>query len=367
MSQPKGPELRERSVREIDIDIAMSMIFEAYGIFSSWFAARMGIRTDTVSCGQSIRSLHVGTGMKRGETDIVLLLHGDGADNTHLIHIENKILAPFLPRQAEEYGNRALAHGKALGVHAGNCHTCLIAPSCYLDKKDEVGFFDAAISYEKIAAQLKTMPGVCAILGARMEQAVRESAQVMMPRAKPQKPERDEEESRSRIMASVPMKGAWIRPKNMSQDDKKTVEALVRERHLVRADPRARVYLRGPKATTPSPASAADLEAVLRMLNPLLMVALTSLNQKYILRELSHNVRRSGHFDADMKLTIKGSAKMKIWNLILRHYGLTIPRDHPHLYWDTRNGYNPRSGSMIVVEKLLQRVSECNETTSLAA
>jgi len=367
MSQPKGPALRERSVREIDIDIAMSMIFEAYGIFASWFAAKMGIRPATMSCGQSIRSLHVGTGMKRGETDIVLLLQGHSADNTHLIHIENKIRAPFLRRQAEEYGNRALAHGKALGVHASNCHTCLIAPSCYLDKKDETVFFDIAISYEEIAAQLKTMPGICAILAARMEQAVRESAQVMMPKARPQKPERDEEASRSRIMASVPMKGAWIRPKGMSQDNKKTVEALVRDRHLVRADPRARVYLRGPKARTPSSASAADLGTVLRMLNPLLMVALTSLNQRYILRELSHNVRKSGHFDADMKLTLKGSAKMKIWNLILRHYDLTIPREHPHLYWNTRAGYNPRNGSMIVVEKLLQRIAECNETTNLAA
>ncbi|MCB1471004.1 MAG: hypothetical protein KDK08_28450 [Rhizobiaceae bacterium] len=89
---------------------------------------------------------------RQSETDIFLVFEMATGERFAL-HIENKIDAPFMPFQPEDYGPRAAHMANNRWVPYADFATMLIAPRAYLaNQAEKCGLFDTTISHEEIAA-----------------------------------------------------------------------------------------------------------------------------------------------------------------------------------------------------------------------
>lgn len=81
-----------------------------------------------------------------GESDLIALYQDD--KELLAVLIENKISAPFMPKQAQRYHKRGRA-----GIEDGSWDkyvTCLLAPQIYLDSDHGENVFDYQIAYEDL-------------------------------------------------------------------------------------------------------------------------------------------------------------------------------------------------------------------------
>ncbi|MBZ5555193.1 MAG: PD-(D/E)XK nuclease family protein [Acidobacteriia bacterium] len=134
-------------VSERDVDLLLLEEFIASPGFVRWFMKRLALK-DGVN--HKVISAHRSVTQSIGESDIeVVLSNSEG--HTHYLLIENKIGASLQPRQADRYHERARTYQEQ-----GRCKgftTVLVAPKNYFGSGPRrTKGFDAAISYEEIAA-----------------------------------------------------------------------------------------------------------------------------------------------------------------------------------------------------------------------
>ncbi len=137
-------------VAERDVDSLVVEELECSAAFRRWFldsvVEPMGRPKWTSIDEPAARHSVTAPSKAQGETDVEFGFTSDGRRT--LILIENKIDAPFQPRQAERYRERAVQL-----CESGECTECLtvlLAPDEYLTSTSGCEEFDVTVSYEQM-------------------------------------------------------------------------------------------------------------------------------------------------------------------------------------------------------------------------
>ena len=141
---------------EARLDLLLAQELNADLEFARWVAERAGFSTAGRAVVESDVDMNVVDTDGRippdghGETDVrVGMTSSDGSRDVVLI--EDKVRAPFQPKQAERYERRAAATG---------ARTLLIAPAAYLAKAPSpAAGFDGSVSIEEMAERIEGAGG----------------------------------------------------------------------------------------------------------------------------------------------------------------------------------------------------------------
>jgi hypothetical protein len=140
-------------VDEQDIDLMLLEELCVSPSFRSWLVETLF--GGNLEVGEFQGAWHSVTDPSGGESDLILAFIPPGRDRVTALLIENKIDAPFQPRQDEQYRERG-ERGRDVGLWH-DFHTCLIAPRKYLETNRDVAF-DRRITYEEIASWFAAQP-----------------------------------------------------------------------------------------------------------------------------------------------------------------------------------------------------------------
>ena len=135
---------------ERDIDLLLAEEFEVSRAFASWFIDQTKFKGKVAD----VVEVAVSKSDRLGESDLVILFEEERTGPRFAIFIEDKIDAPLQPEQEARYRQRA-----ELGLEAGHYSeytVVLCAPEAYLRAHPEAGTFDRFVSYERMAAYLKS-------------------------------------------------------------------------------------------------------------------------------------------------------------------------------------------------------------------
>lgn len=134
---------------ERDVDLLLAEELSVNPSFASWLKSR----TEIAGVTATIAHVFVSKSDNLGESDLIAIYeHSEG--QRFALMIEDKIDAPLQPQQAERYRLRAERE-----IKLGQCSTyavILCAPRHYLDHSEGIGGFDGTVSFEEIAAFLRT-------------------------------------------------------------------------------------------------------------------------------------------------------------------------------------------------------------------
>jgi hypothetical protein len=133
-------------IYERDVDVILAEEIYANKDFARWILSR------TKSfCGANahVIAVQVSLADETGESDLVVTFEKDDKSRIALL-IEDKIDAVFQHEQLGRYRSRG--QNGASNSHWGESEVMLCAPRAYIGKSPIAAEFDAAISYEEIAA-----------------------------------------------------------------------------------------------------------------------------------------------------------------------------------------------------------------------
>lgn len=139
-------------VLERDVDLLLVEELSCSDAFREFFANTVLPGVDLVGANWVIRHSVNRPGLLPGETDIEVTIEGDALPGQIRLLIENKVDAGFQPEQVARY-----LHEARRVLEAGDCwlaKTCLVAPSGYLESRNDAAAFDVSLAYETIAEHL---------------------------------------------------------------------------------------------------------------------------------------------------------------------------------------------------------------------
>lgn len=356
---------REDVASETDIDRMMRDSFQMKDGVGNLFARKLGLNnpekwyTPLDYAMKSFRSIG------GRETDLVVIMFNNETNEKVLLHIENKIFYNFHQGQAEDYRKRTVNHGSKIGIIKDNCYACLIAPSVYIEEKakTKLQFFDLILSYEEISNYLENSINYSGkngslfseILIHKLIKTVKYSENKIFPMPRKLKPfdresktniqklkpkERvftpEEIVERDSIMKTIPMKGAWWRPK-MDSIETRALKSLVEDGSLIRADfsshPRSKIYYRGPNAKVYSEAEPLEAADAITDLKNTLSLALYHANREYLSKYEINSLKIQGLLDSSKKAKTWRRIKKQQWEKFASEYDLSIPKNDSRLYW----------------------------------
>jgi hypothetical protein len=151
---PASDELTLSHVTERDVDLVLVEELRASSEFTALVIRRAlagtGAPVERPPTETRVQHSLTRSGEASGETDVALRVKW--GQESALVHIENKIDAPFQERQPERYAEeaaRAVSDGEARYAT-----TLLVAPGEYLEATEEGAKFDATLSYEEVSRHL---------------------------------------------------------------------------------------------------------------------------------------------------------------------------------------------------------------------